>query len=174
MNELGVLALVLAIAACGGCKPAASPALPKSRSQLPGLAEEAQPKLATVKLYLGPEQMSAELAATAKQVETGMMWRTNMAENESMLFDLKRPGPASFWMPNCPLPLSVAYINPEGYIEEIHNLEPFNTNGVHSDSQNVLFALETNQGWFQRHNIKPGILLKTELGTLKETFAQKR
>jgi len=37
-----------------------------------------------------------------------MMFRTNMPENAGMLFLLGYPQQASFWMTNCPLPLSVA------------------------------------------------------------------
>ena len=97
-----------------------------------------------------------------------------MAENESMLFDLEVPQRASFWMPNCPLPLSVAYINPEGVIDEIHDLKPYDTNLVYSVSKNIQFALETRQGWFERHGIKAGVALRTERGSLKETFSRSR
>jgi uncharacterized membrane protein (UPF0127 family) len=102
------------------------------------------------------------------------MFRTNMAENEGMLFDLEYPHRVSFWMPNCPLPLSVAYINPDGVIEEIHDLKPFDTNFVYSVSEQVQFALETKQGWFERHNIKPGVAMRSERGSLKQTFSGAR
>jgi uncharacterized protein len=175
MSKMRVLALALAVAACSGCghNPAGSP--------LPGLPTQAQPKLQTVKVAFLPgmnsrvtinEPMVAELAATPEQVRTGMMFRTNMAESEGMLFDLGYPQRTGFWMPNCPLPLSVAYINPQGMIEEIHDLQPFNTNTVPSHASNIEFALETRQGWFQRHNIKPGIVLRTEKGSLRETFSR--
>ena len=61
-------------------------------------------------------------------MQTGMMFRTNLAENAGMLFVLPMPQQASFWMKNCPLPLSAAYIDPEGVILEIHDLQPHNTN----------------------------------------------
>jgi len=172
MNELRVLVLALAVVVCGGCKPAAAP--PANASQIPGLPTHAQPRLQTVKLWLGAQEMIAELAATPDQVRTGMMFRTNMAETEGMIFDLEYPQQTGFWMPNCPLPLSVAYINANGEIEEIHNLQPYDTNLVYSTSENIRFALETRQGWFERHNIKPGVALRTERGSIKETFSGKR
>ena len=165
------LALALVVALGGGCRKPAPP--PATSTTLPGLPAQAQPKLQSVKLWLGPEEMAAELAATAEQVQTGMMFRTNMAENESMLFDLFYPHRASFWMPNCPLPLSVAYIDSEGVIEEIHDLQPFNTNSVYSAVDDVRFALETRQGWFERHNIRTGAVVRTERGSLVETFSGK-
>jgi uncharacterized membrane protein (UPF0127 family) len=169
MTRFRNLALALALAVGGGCQKAAPP--PAAASGLPDLPTQAQPKLATVRLWLGAEEMATELAATPAQVQTGMMFRTNMAENESMLFDLSYSQRASFWMPNCPLPLSVAYINTEGVIEEIHDLQPFDTNSVFSAVDNVRFALETRQGWFQRHHVNPGVVIKTERGTLMETFS---
>jgi uncharacterized membrane protein (UPF0127 family) len=135
---------------------------------------QAQGKLRTVKLWLGNEEMQTELAATVDQVRTGMMFRTNMAENESMLFDLFYPQRAGFWMTNCPLPLSVAYIDPEGVILEIHPLQANDANTVVSKADNVRYALETRQGWFERHHVGPGTLLRTERGTLMETFPASR
>jgi uncharacterized membrane protein (UPF0127 family) len=93
-----------------------------------------------------------------------------MAENAGMLFVFPGPHRASFWMKNTRLPLSAAYIDPEGVILEIHNLEPQNTNSVTAGSDRVQFVLETNQGWFDRHNIKPGVVIRTEQGSLRETF----
>jgi uncharacterized protein len=173
MNILRILLLAIAAAGWAGCGPA-TPQKTSNTSQIPGLPTQAQPRLQTVKLWLGPEEMIAELAASPDQVRTGMMFRTNMAENESMLFDLKYPQQTGFWMPNCPLPLSVAYINPQGVVVEIHDLQPFNTNMVESASDNIQFALETRQGWYQRHNIQPGTVVRTERGSLIDTFSRKR
>jgi uncharacterized membrane protein (UPF0127 family) len=103
-----------------------------------------------------------------------MMFRTNMVENEAMLFVLPFEQQASFWMPNCPLPLSVAYISPDGVVQEIHPLEPFNTNSVYSAVTNIRFALETRQGWFDRHHIGTGTVVRTERGSLKQTFLERQ
>jgi len=134
------------------------------------LPAEAQPRLPTVKLWLGAEKMTAEVARTARQVQTGMMFRKSMGEDEGMIFGLGEPRQASFWMKNCSVPLSVAYLDPEGVILEIHKLEPHNTNSVVSTSHNVLFALETPQGWFDLHNVRTGMLVRTEQGSLLDLY----
>jgi uncharacterized membrane protein (UPF0127 family) len=103
-----------------------------------------------------------------------MMFRTNLAENAGMLFVFPQPFQASFWMMNCPLPLSAAYIDPDGVIQEIHKLEPHNTNSVVAASNNVQFVLETNQGWFNRHHVTTGMVVRTEYGSLVDTFLRKR
>jgi len=159
-----VLIGLVAAAAVAGCKQDA-PAPPTHP-----LPTHAQPKLPGVRLWLGAEELSAEMAIRAIEVETGMMFRTNLDENAGMLFHLPFPQQASFWMANCPLPLTIAYIDPQGVIVEIHEMHPNDTNGVVAQSQNILFALEVNQGWFARHHIEPGTIIRSEKGTLRETF----
>ena len=138
------------------------------------LPTHAQPKLPTIKLYLGPEVLDAEMARTIEQIRTGMMFRTNIQETDSMIFVLPYPQQADFWMKNCPESISAAYITPEGIISEIHHLEHDDTNGVFSATDNIQFVLETKDGWFQRHHISTGTVVRTERGTLAETFLQRR
>ena len=127
-----------------------------------------------MKLWLGAEELVTELALNGTQQQTGMMFRTNMAENEGMLFVFPIPHQASFWMMNTYVPLSAAYINPEGIILEIHQLEPLNTNSVFAASDQIQYVLETRQGWFDRHNVRTGMVVRSEYGPLKSTFTQKQ
>ncbi len=176
MNPWRILALGLAVGALAGCEAGCKKADAPVTRPAPGprLPTAAQPTLQTMKLWLGAEEMVAELALTAQQVQTGMMFRTNLAENAGMLFVFSTPFRASFWMMNCPLPLSAAYIDPDGVILEIHDLQPHNTNEVVAATENVQYVLETNQGWFRRHHIGVGTVLRTEHGTLLDTFFRKR
>jgi len=159
---------------CNKSAPAAPPSPSSATPAAPALPTKAQPKLSTTNLWIGPHVMAAELALTGIQVQTGMMFRTNMAENEGMLFVFPVPHQTSFWMKNCPLPLSAAYIDPEGVIQEIHPLQPFDTNSVVANSENIQFVLETPQGWFERHNVSTGVVIRTEFGSLRDTFPQRR
>ncbi len=176
MKHWRILAVGLAMSLLGGCAGGCRKAPPAATGAetAPRLPTTAQSKLQTMKLWLGAEEMLAELALTAEQVQTGMMFRTNLAENAGMLFVFSVPHRASFWMKNCPLPLSAAYIDPEGIILEIHDLQPHNTNSVVASSEQVQFVLETNQGWFGRHHVTPGMVVRTEHGPLMETFFRRR
>jgi uncharacterized membrane protein (UPF0127 family) len=135
---------------------------------------EAQPKLPTMKIYLGAQTLDTELALTERQEQTGMMFRTNIQDTDSMLFVLPYPMRASFWMKNCPESISCAYITPGGTISEIHHLEKNDTNAVLAATDDIQFVLETSDGWFTRHNIAVGTLIRTEKGSLAETFLQGR
>lgn len=143
-----------------------APAAPR----MPALPTRAQEKLRTLKLWLGPEEMETELALTMTEKMTGMMFRTNMDENTGMLFVYGGPIQASFWMKNTFVPLSAAYIDPSGAIVEIHDLKPQDTNAVVSQNANVQYILETRQGWFERHHVGVGTLVRSEVGTLGQTF----
>ncbi|HEY5914033.1 MAG TPA: DUF192 domain-containing protein [Verrucomicrobiae bacterium] len=170
MNITCLFALLLVGVACGGCGEKQGPPPVGFQPADPGEPTQAQPKLQTMKLYMGSQEMVAELALTYQQIRTGMMFRTNMDQNAGMLFALPYTQRAAFWMKNCPYPLSAAYIDPEGVILEIHDLEPFNTNSVVAGSDNVRFVLETPRDWFKKHGIKPGVAIASERGPLLKTF----
>ena len=130
----------------------------------------AQPRLQTMKLFVGPEVITAELAMTEIQVGTGMMFRKQMGENEGMLFVFARPHRTSFYMRNTILPLHVAYLDSEGTILELHELEALNETPVEAASNNVQFVLEMNKGWFQRHKIGVGSVITCDRGKLRDAF----
>jgi uncharacterized membrane protein (UPF0127 family) len=171
LHHAPTMLLIAGLAVVAGCEKSAPEMSPEP---VISIAEptQAQPKLPTVKLYIGPEQMDAEMCATPEEVTTGMMFRKSMGENDGMIFNLFRTNRASFWMKNCYVPLSVAYVDRDGVIQEIHPLQPQDTNLVLSASNNIRFALETPQGWFDKHNIKPGTLIRGERGALMQTFSQ--
>jgi uncharacterized protein len=169
VNRLLCLALALTVLGAAGCRKDAELDAPPSPLDA-GEPVRAQPRLQTMKLFLGTNEMLAELALTPEQIRTGMMFRTNMDENSGMIFVFAQPQQVSFWMKNCPLPLSAAYIDSEGVIREIHPLESFNTNSVTSASQEIRFVLETPSGWFDRHNVGAGVAVATERGPLLRTF----
>jgi uncharacterized protein len=165
----------------GGCgssqgdKSATGPATSSVSTQAVQQAEgRPQPKLRTLKLWLGPEEMITEIAMSNHEITNGMMFRTQMAENEGMLFVFNVPHQASFWMKNTLLPLSCAYIDPDGLIIEEHDMKPKDETPITAATPRVQYVLEVKQGWFDRHHIKVGTQVRTERGTLAETFFSRR
>jgi uncharacterized membrane protein (UPF0127 family) len=176
------IALALLAATLASCNEAKRPtsaspsnaAPPLLALQDPPYLTKAQPRLQTLKLYLGAEELAAELAMKPVEIYTGMMWRTNMAENDAMLFVFPNAEPRAFYMRNTYVPLSLAYIEPDGTIAEIHDLQPRDETPVPSQSKNVQFVLEVRQGWFKRHNIASGTMVRSQYGELKNSFSFRR
>jgi uncharacterized protein len=170
MIRARLIRFVLVALVCAGCQKKDSPAPASGASAAPVLPTHAQPKLRTIKLWIGAEEMEAEMALSVEQREAGMMFRTNLDENSGMLFIFGGPFQVSFWMKNTFVPLSAAYIDPTGGIVEIHDLKPQETNAVTAASGAIQYVLEANQGWFTRHHIGTGTLVRTEYGSLQQSF----
>jgi uncharacterized membrane protein (UPF0127 family) len=130
----------------------------------------AQPRLSIVKLWLGSQEIEAEIATSMVQIATGMMFRKEMAEKEGMLFVFPRPHQTAFYMRNTYIPLTCAYINPEGEILELHDMKPLDETPIPAKSDDILYVLEMKQGWFVRNNVSVGTVLRTEMGSLRDTF----
>ncbi|MDL5054469.1 DUF192 domain-containing protein [Oscillatoria laete-virens NRMC-F 0139] len=114
---------------------------------------QAQPKLRTSILLVGLKPVTAEIALTPEEKRRGLMGRTHLGENEGMLFVYPTPRQASFWMKNTSLPLSIAYADAEGVIQEIHDLEPHSLTAVTSRHFGIKYALEMNRGWFEKNGV---------------------
>lgn len=174
MKRISFFASILLAALWVGCKQGQSSASADTNSVVNSLPAQAQPKLQTLKIYLGAQTLDAELALTPSEEETGLMYRTNITDETAMLFVMAYPQRASFWMTNCPVSLSCAYIGPDGVIEEIHHLEKNDNVPVFATNDNITYVLEVNDGWFPRHNINTGTLIRTERGSLPDTFTRRQ
>lgn len=166
-RKLGWLAVIALLSGCG--KPSGTGAERAGGSSTPsaGHLDHAQPPLGTVKLWLGSQEMEAEVARTAVEIQTGMMFRTNMAENAGMLFVFAQPLKVSFYMRNTKVPLSAAYLDPDGVILDLVELKPLDETPVYASSDRVQFVLEANQGWFARNGITTGAVVRTQYGPLR-------
>jgi uncharacterized membrane protein (UPF0127 family) len=154
-----------------GCRPdSAPPAAAPPQIDVPG---RAQARLPVIKLWVGSAELSAEVARTAEQLQTGMMFRTQMGEDDAMLFVFPAPHRAGFWMRNTALPLSCAYIGPDGAILELHDMKPKDEQPIVAGTDQIQFVLETRQGWYERHQVRTGMVVRTERGGLAETLLRR-
>lgn len=168
-----VLLLTAALAfGCASCEKNAAPAAPPTVALSSPTA--AQPKLPTIKLYVGTNELETEMAVTAQQMQFGMMFRKSMSDTEGMIFVFAQPQRAGFWMRNVTVPLTCAYIDTQGIVRELHDMKPMDETSVLSQSDQIRFCLEVPQGWFQRHNLGPGVAVGTSKGTLEQVFLRGR
>jgi uncharacterized membrane protein (UPF0127 family) len=174
MKRLSVLLLACVCAVLVACpKPSSAPKSGVAESPDPDSGRP-QPTLPKLKLWLGAHEVVAEIARTPLEHQVGMMWRTNMAEMEGMIFIFEEPDRRAFWMKNTIVALDIAYLAPDGTLLEVHAAQPRNEASLPSDSDRVQFVLEMRQGWFKHNNVKPGMVVRSEKGTLQETFFRRR
>jgi uncharacterized protein len=104
---------------------------------------------------LQPPCLRLELAQTPEQWSNGLAFRTALPENSGMLFMFPTAVKMGFGMTNVSIPLSMAFLNDKGVIQEIVNMVPSN-NQLTAPSKPYRFAIQVNQGWFDRYQIKTG------------------
>lgn len=121
----------------------------------PVMAESTSMPFSVTTLKAGKHVIHAEVASTDAQREQGLMFRKKLPKNNGMLFVFDRPARSCMWMKNTPLPLSVAFIDENGTIINIEEMEPF-TLDSHCSQGWIRYALEMNKNWFSDKGIKPG------------------
>jgi uncharacterized membrane protein (UPF0127 family) len=126
--------------------------------------------LQKVTLHIDKASLDTEIAATPEEGERGLMFRKSLADDAGMIFVLPL-GHATFWMKNTLIPLSVAFIDKNGVILEIHDMKPMDESHTVSDSDQVSYALETNLHWFALNGIKPGDKIDPPPSTLTQQKA---
>lgn len=126
---------------------------------LAGSAFAQQGGFGSAKLTAGIHLIKAEVAATDAQRQQGLMFREKMDSNNGMVFIFDQPNGQCMWMKNTLLPLSVAFIDDEGKIVNIEDMQP-QTLDSHCSKKPVRYALEMNLGWFKQKNIKPGMTIE--------------
>lgn len=113
----------------------------------------------TVKLSAGMHMIQAEVAANDPERQQGLMFREKMGSNAGMVFVFEQPAKQCMWMKNTLLPLSVAFIDAQGKVINIEDMQP-KTLESHCSKKAAKYALEMNLGWFAQKNIKPGIRIE--------------
>ena len=109
----------------------------------------------TVPLQAISVRACAEIAQTEPQREYGLMHRTRLGTDAGMLFVFPEAQTQRFWMKNTALPLSIAFLDDNGTIVNIEDMQP-QTLDVHASRLAVRYALEMELGWFARHHLKAG------------------
>jgi uncharacterized membrane protein (UPF0127 family) len=117
-----------------------------------------QQGLPVVSLQAGMHIIRAEVAADPSSRATGLMFRQSLGPNQGMLFVFGERAAHCFWMRNTLIALSIAFIDDSGRIVNIADMAP-QTENSHCPAAPVRFALEMEQGWFERRGISAGSLL---------------
>ena len=112
-------------------------------------------------------RIDAEVASSQEDRSQGLMFREKMATNQGMVFVFPQADRHCMWMRNTLIPLSVAFLDEQGRILNIEDMQP-KTETTHCASAPARFALEMNIGWFAQKGLKPGL----RIGGIKHLSVQ--
>jgi uncharacterized membrane protein (UPF0127 family) len=121
-----------------------------------GLAAAALPQ---ARLQVNGHALEAEVASTREERRLGLMGREGLAKDAGMLFVFDEPRQHCFWMRDTPLPLSAAFLDEQGRVLNLVDMQPFDE-AEHCSAQPSLYGLEMEQGWFAEHGVAPGHLVQ--------------
>ena len=116
-------------------------------------------QLPAVQLSAGMHLIRAEVADSMGTRMEGLMHRKSMPEGAGMVFVFDELAPHCMWMKNTLIPLSVAFIDAQGAIINIADMQPHSEQS-HCAARPARYALEMNKGWFAQRGIKPGAKLR--------------
>ena len=121
---------------------------------LPAPAQKA-PQLPVTTVKVAGHELKVEIVASDAERSRGLMFREKLGRDDGMLFVFPEPAYHSMWMKNTLIPLSVAFVDREGTILNILDMEP-ETLDPHVSAGPSVYAIETNKGWFARKQVKAG------------------
>lgn len=100
-------------------------------------------------------RVSVEVARTPAERSQGLMFRQALEWERGMVFVFESRGQSGFWMRNTYVPLSIAWIEADGTIVDIQDMQPLDET-VHTPVAPYVYALEVNQGWFFANGVGVG------------------
>jgi uncharacterized protein len=106
-------------------------------------------------IKVGPHPLKVEMAVSDEERSRGLMFRKTLGKDDGMLFVFDELGYHSMWMKDTLVPLSVAFLDGDGKVINILDMEP-QTLDTHSAAGPARYAIETNKGWFAEKKVKPG------------------
>lgn len=122
----------------------------------------------------GEVRFNVEVAQTPKELQYGLMFRTEMPSNNGMIFIFDPVRPVQMWMKNTKLPLDMLFVAANGQIIMIkEKATPMSENRITCKSP-VRAVIELNAGQVNRHKIQVGDFVKhttfDKLTTLSDTL----
>lgn len=164
MKALGIILVLVMLAACGGESASKSSGSNKSTgsAEAAGSGATTSPapelRILTIETSGGEEvEVRVEVADTDPERARGLMGRTALAEDRGMLFVFEEEQELSFWMKDTLIPLSIAYMDSEGRIVDIQDMKALDDDPPHyTSAEPARYALEVNKGFFQERGVEVG------------------
>ena len=108
---------------------------------------------------MGMHVVQAEVADDQTKRMQGLMYRKQIVDNDGMVFVFDQPNHHCMWMKNTLVPLSVAFVDEQGNILNVANMEPL-SEVSHCAKGPAKYALEMRQNWFKQKGVGEGSNIK--------------
>ncbi len=106
-------------------------------------------------LSINGRPLAVEIARTKAQRKKGLMYRDEIGRHEGMIFVFRKDQYLTFWMKNTRIPLSIAFLDKNGKVTDIYDMEPYSLRPVRSTKE-CRYAIEVNRGFFNECNLSVG------------------
>lgn len=106
-------------------------------------------------ISINSHKLLLEVASTDAERRAGLAHRKRLKADSGMLFVYKNSKTRYFTTAETTLALSIAFIDNEGSIVDIQQLQPLNETSYKSKSI-AKYVLEVNRGWFKKNRIVIG------------------
>lgn len=114
-------------------------------------------------MFIGKHEFRTELANTPVRRSHGLMFRTELADDQAMLFTFPNARRLSFWMKNTKIALDILYFDQSGRLLEIkRNLPPcrqVQCPTYPTQTTRAKFAVEVRAGVTDKLGIETGMKL---------------
>ena len=160
MRTLGILLVLLfLLAGCddGSANPGGGTAQTPSEPRAGASCTEGGKELRKVIIDASSGEkvrVRVEIAESLREVVIGLRWRKSLPENRGMLFVYTDEEKRTFTMEDTLIPLSIAFMDSEGRIVDIQDMEP--SKDGYDSAEPAQYALEVNQGFFEERGVKVG------------------
>lgn len=113
----------------------------------------------------GEVRVDAKVAADDEERRRGLMEVEDLPDGVGMLFLFEEERSGGFWMWNTVTPLDIAFVDGDGRIDTILEMDPCQEASptdceVYTPPRPYEAALEVPQGWFAANGVEPGATLR--------------
>ncbi len=114
-------------------------------------------------VQINQHKIITEIASTVDQRNCGLSKRNNLPDGYGMLFIFEKNQTLDFWMKDTYIPLTIAYIDENHLIMELHQFAAQQTNINQPSKLPGRYVLEASPEWFTENNIRVGDYVEFKL-----------
>jgi uncharacterized membrane protein (UPF0127 family) len=129
-----------------------------------GCGDEDERGTLLIETRMGPVELSVELADSTDERRRGLMERESLPADAGMVFLFEGDHEGGLWMKDTLIPLSAAFLDRDGRVLRILDMEPCEADPcpVYDPGVSYVAAVEANLGAFERLGVAVGDVAQLE------------